>query len=94
MNKGGKGGDVVFIPGRGAKPHLDILAGEHGSFVFKNPDGASELMRIDSDGTVTVRGNVVATDFAVYEGLVAWLASCNITGADGLPVPNPIRVSE
>ena len=69
--KGGDGGDISFTPGAGHKEGVAI-PGRDGGIRFNLADG-TEAMRIDPDGSFYVRGNLVDTDQAVYDGFRAWL---------------------
>lgn len=59
----GRGGDVIFTPGKGNPA---------GDFIFKLADG-SESMRIRADGSFLVHGEPVAIGIEVYYAFKAWL---------------------
>jgi hypothetical protein len=90
----GKGGDISFCPGKGAFSPVEPPT--HGSLILLLPDG-TEFMKVAPDGSVTVRGNLVATDYEVYLAFRSWL--CTFTtlnlgkgedgGADAAFTPNP-----
>lgn len=70
------GGDIIFQPGEGYSGSDGEVAID-GSFVFKLPD-ETEFMRIDGDGSVTVRGQAVATNKQVYQAFCRWLEAAKI----------------
>ena len=74
-----RGGDIIFTPGRGSLSG-DLSPMPDGSFRFELANG-TEVLRIDGDGTIKIRGNVVDDDESVYQAFRAWLASC--LGAKG-----------
>ena len=57
------GGDVVFTPGKGTPP---------GAIVFRLASG-EEFMRIESEGSVTVQGQLVDHNLLVYAAFRQWL---------------------
>lgn len=66
------GGDIIFQTGRGLSPSGSLPPLPDGSFRFNLADG-TEVLRIDGDGKISVRGNVVDDDESVYQGFRAWL---------------------
>ena len=79
----GSGGNVVFRPG--CKYHGDKTGfAVDGSIIFQMAD-QSEAFRIDPDGQVVVRGNVVGDDVAMYETFKRWLEHAELVsgGSDG-----------
>lgn len=72
------GGNVVFVPGKGYNEPNGVVW-PNGSFVFMDPTNLErEFMRIDPDGKVTVRGEQVATNLAIWEGFREWVISAGI----------------
>lgn len=73
-NGPGNGGNLTFQPGqkwRGNGVAVD------GSIIFKRADGA-EMFRLDPDGNVAIRGDVVMRDLAMYECFAEWLSHANV----------------
>jgi hypothetical protein len=75
---GAKGGNVYICSGNGSsgspiEGEPAILPGEDGDIVFQT--GLQEALRLTGTGEVFVRGQKVATDREVYEGLREWLGT-------------------
>jgi len=64
----GRGGDLVFSPGRGG---MDVNGQncQGGDIVFRNAERTVEFLRIKNDGTFLVCGGYVTKDIEVYEAL-------------------------
>lgn len=78
-----KGGDIVFIPGRGADAIPHEPNPNDGAIIFKLASGI-EYLRIDPFGMVSVSGKSVETDKEFYVALRQWLANARIVGAGEL----------
>lgn len=77
----GSGGDVVFSsltiqPGKKWDGDTTGVAVD-GSIIFKRADG-EETFRLDPNGDVAIRGDVVTKDLAMYECFAEWLAEANV----------------
>lgn len=77
--------DMVFQTGLGSPPGSPMPVPD-GSIRFRLADG-TEMLRIDPDGTVRVRGNVVDSDKSVYQGFRAWLLHARYTPPAGPVTP-------
>ena len=80
--KGGRGGDV-HMDGPAAKPGQFRLASGHGSHGMPDGDiifytGDHERMRLGADGTVTIRGEVVASNATVYAEFKRWIEGADL----------------
>ena len=84
MEKAGDGGDISFRAGAGGAGGNDRFPGAPGNIIFELADG-SEVMRISGTGVVTVRGEVVENNTAVYRAFLSWLrgASVELEGGEG-----------
>jgi hypothetical protein len=76
MEKAGDGGDIRFRAGAGGTG-TDKFPGAPGNFIFELADG-SEVMRISGDGVVTVRGEIVESNVAVFRSFLSWLRGASI----------------
>jgi hypothetical protein len=72
----GHGGDVVFSAGSKWADDPTGLAVD-GSIIFKRPNG-DELFRLDQNGDVAVRGDVVTQDLAMYQAFAEWLEHASV----------------
>lgn len=70
---GGDGGDIRFIPGKGAVESEEFGPGKHGSILFLSADQSTELMKITSYGEFFVNGKKVVDDIEAYRGFLSWL---------------------
>lgn len=77
-------GDVVFLTGTGSSAGSSLGQLPAGSFRF-TLDNGTEVMRIDPDGTVTVKGTRVDTDKDIYDGFRAWLLHARYASGQGTP---------
>ncbi|HMJ56682.1 MAG TPA: hypothetical protein VK540_31655 [Polyangiaceae bacterium] len=80
-------GDLIFQTGAGTPPGSPSpFPVPDGSIRFRLADG-TEVLRIDPDGTVRVRGNIVDSDKSVYQGFRAWLLHARYTPPAGPVTP-------
>lgn len=70
-NKGGNGGNVIFIAGRGAKGTRCRFP-QDGSIIFKRADD-TEALRFDPDGSILVEGRKAENDRTVIDSFRRWL---------------------
>jgi hypothetical protein len=87
---GGKGGDIIFCPGRGAFPDDGRPPGTDGDFVFLLADG-TEFMRLRHDGVVTVRGTEVKDERHVYYWFARWVLAATARPGQGTGGGKPAR---
>lgn len=69
-----RAGDIIFTAGRTTAPlpGLQQLPDPGGSIVFRLGD-ETEVLRLAHDGSVAVRGSLVADDVAIYHAFRDWL---------------------
>lgn len=72
---GTDGGDIVLRPGQTS--FVSHPRGVDGSIIFQRASG-DEIFRLDPDGKVLVRGNVVTSDLAMYHAFAEWLTHANV----------------
>lgn len=88
-HRDGDGGDVIMSAGvrrltGKEEAHLGEFSGpiRDGRVVFRLADG-SEVMLFEPDGSITVRGEVVDNNAAVYRTFRRWLRDAIVTWGDG-----------
>jgi hypothetical protein len=86
LTKGGNGGNVIFMPGKGFKECL--VPGIDGDMIFMLADD-TEFMRLRHDGKAIVRGEEVVGNQDVYNAFAYWVQTAVLHCPDPVIVDKP-----
>ena len=77
-----KGGDIVFVPGRGWAPSGREALRVDGAIIFKSASG-EDMLRLCADGRIIVRGESVADNTTARDGFIEWLRRATFDFGEG-----------